>query len=88
MKKYRVRLGKSPQLAHSYRDFSKLSQALAYLWAMAQVSRPVRAWLFQGADGWLNNEHMKNKPTPATLAAQVAQYIAEDEAIELVPWFT
>jgi hypothetical protein len=78
MKTYRAHFGKTPKHFHSYRDFTKLSDALAYLWALANVSKFERVWYWQGLDGWLRNDHLRGKPYPKDLAAQIESFIKED----------
>lgn len=77
-KTYRVHMGLDPHAFHSYRDFSGLPDALAYMWAMANVQHPERCWLWQGLDGWLRNSHMTGRPLPLTLKAQIEHFIEED----------
>jgi len=76
----RVHIGNSPANFHSLRDFRRLDDALAYMWAMANTpqSAPQKCWLWQGLDGWLTNSHMTGKPYPATLAKRIEEFIEED----------
>ena len=78
MKTYRVHFGKSPKCFHSYRDFAKLNDAIAYLWALANVPKFERVWYWQGLDGWLRNDHMRGKQYPNNLANQIESFIEED----------
>ena len=81
MKTYRVHFGSSPSSFHSYRDFSSQIDALAYLWAMANVRVPQRVWLQQGMDGWLKNDHMRKKTYPENLKTKIMQLIEEDMSV-------
>lgn len=76
--KYRVHIGFDPDAFHSQRDFSQLTDALAYMWAMVNVPHPQRCWLWQGVDGWLRNDHMKGQPLPDSLKQKIEHYILED----------
>ena len=75
---HRVYFGKSPKHFHSYRDFAKSSDAVAYLWALANISNPERVWYWQGLDGWLRNDHLRGRPYPNNLATQIQSFIKED----------
>ena len=79
-KNWRVHMGKCPQSFHSIRDFSRLSDALAFMWAMNHVRHPENCWLWQGMDGWLRNNHMKDKLFPPELTLRIQDYILEDNA--------
>jgi len=81
MKTYRVHFGKSPEHFHSHRDFSKESDALAYLWALANAPKFERVWYWQGLDGWLRNDHLHGKPYPNNLANQIENFIEEEKGI-------
>lgn len=75
---YRVHLGRNYNCFHSFRDFSELLDAIAYMWAMARANHPERCWLWQGMDGWLTNDHMKNKPLPLNMKEKIQLFITED----------
>ena len=77
-KLYRVHFGKTPKQFHSYRDFTKSIDAIAYLWALANIQNPQRVWYWQGLDGWLRNDHLRGKPYPNNLATQIEIFIKED----------
>lgn len=76
--KWRVHIGPDPDSFHSLRDFPSLTDALAYMWAMVNVPHPQRCWLWQGMDGWLRNDHMKEQPLPQSLKEKIEHYILED----------
>ena len=78
--KWRVHMGNCPQSFHSIRDFSRCSDALAFMWAMNHVRHPERCWLWQGIDGWLRNDHMKERLFPAELTLRIQDFILEDNA--------
>jgi hypothetical protein len=78
---WRVHMGNSPSSFHSFRDFDKLSNALAFMWAMNHVRHPEKCWLWQGMDGWLSNGHMKEKLFPPDLTQKIQDYILEDNAV-------
>jgi hypothetical protein len=78
---HRVHFGKDPHSFHSYRDFDNQSDALAHLWAMANIPRFERVWYWQGLDGWLTNNHLKGKIYPESLKQKIQALISEDNLI-------
>lgn len=76
--KYRVHIGFDPNSFHSLRDFPNLTDAIAYMWAMVNVPYPQKCWLWQGMDGWLRNDHMKEQPLPDSLKEKIEFFINED----------
>jgi len=78
---HRVHFGKNPHEFHSYRDFDKATDALACLWAMANIPRFERVWYWQGLDGWLRNDHLRAKPYPENLKQRIEELIFEDHLV-------
>jgi hypothetical protein len=77
--KYRIHIGKSRKEFHSYRDLDTFDDAIAYLWAMANIPVFERCWQWQRGDGWMRNDHMRGKAFPPRLEKRIKQFIREDE---------